>query len=82
VADSSENGNEPSGSIKGWKFPDQLNDYQFLKKDSASWSWLVRSVRSKKLFFHGNVNQMRTNWIKTFRGSLLHMLGASLLVHT
>jgi hypothetical protein len=33
-----ENGNEPSGSIRGGKFLDYLRNYQLLK-DSAPWSW-------------------------------------------
>jgi hypothetical protein len=36
-----EHGNEPSGSIKGGEFFDQLNDCQLLKKDSAAWSLLI-----------------------------------------
>jgi hypothetical protein len=35
VAGSPEHGNEPSGSIKGGKFLDQLSDRQLLNKDSA-----------------------------------------------
>jgi hypothetical protein len=35
VIGSCKHGKEPSGSIKGGKFIDQLNDYWFLKKDSA-----------------------------------------------
>jgi hypothetical protein len=30
--------NELSGSIRGGKFPDEMSDYQILKKDSASWT--------------------------------------------
>jgi hypothetical protein len=37
VADSCEHGNEPSGSIKGGEFYDQLSDYQFFKKESVAW---------------------------------------------
>jgi len=37
VAGSCEHGNEPSGSVKGDGVLDQLNDYQLLKEDSASW---------------------------------------------
>jgi hypothetical protein len=33
-----EHGNEPSGSIKGEVFLDQLSDYQLLKMDSAPWT--------------------------------------------
>jgi hypothetical protein len=33
-----EHGNEPSGSIKGGEFLDQLNDCQLLKKDSGPWN--------------------------------------------
>jgi hypothetical protein len=36
-----ENGNEPSGSIKGGEFLDSLSDYQLLNEDSAPWSYLV-----------------------------------------
>jgi len=32
---------EPSGSIEGWKFRDQLNDYQLLMKDSELWCRLI-----------------------------------------
>jgi hypothetical protein len=31
-----EHGNEPSVSLKGGEFLDQLSDYKLLKKDSAS----------------------------------------------
>jgi hypothetical protein len=40
MAGSCEHGDEPSGSIKYWEFPEQLSDYQLLKDDSASWSYL------------------------------------------
>jgi hypothetical protein len=39
VAGSFEHGNESSGSIKGRRFPDQLRDYQLLKKGNASAPW-------------------------------------------
>jgi hypothetical protein len=42
IADSSENGNAPIGSIKAG---DSLNDC-WLIKDSASWSYLLTSVTS------------------------------------
>jgi hypothetical protein len=35
VAGCCEHGNEPSGSIKGGEFVDQLSDCQLVKKDSA-----------------------------------------------
>jgi hypothetical protein len=35
-----EHGNEPSGSIKGGKFLDQLSNSEVPKKDSAPWSQL------------------------------------------
>jgi hypothetical protein len=38
VAGSCEHGNKTSGSIKGGKLLDHLDDYQLLKKDSAPWS--------------------------------------------
>jgi hypothetical protein len=38
VAGSCEHDNEPSGSIKGGEFLDQLNDYQDLKDESVPWS--------------------------------------------
>jgi hypothetical protein len=38
VAGSCENGNEPSGSIRGGGLLDYLSDYQLLKKDYAPWS--------------------------------------------
>ena len=38
VADACEYGNEPSGSMKGGEFLDQLQTSQLLKKDSAPWS--------------------------------------------
>jgi hypothetical protein len=41
VAGSCEHDNEPSGSIKGGDFLYKLSDCQFLKKDSAEWSWLA-----------------------------------------
>jgi hypothetical protein len=37
VAGSFEHGSESSGSINGGKFPDQLNDSQFLNKNSVPW---------------------------------------------
>jgi len=36
-----EHGNEPSGSIKGEVFLDQLSEYQLTKKASVPWSWAV-----------------------------------------
>jgi hypothetical protein len=42
VAGSSEQGNEPSDSLKGGKFLEQLRDYQLLKKNFAWWSYSVR----------------------------------------
>jgi hypothetical protein len=33
-----ENGNEPSGFMKGGELFDQISDYQVLKKDSAPWN--------------------------------------------
>jgi hypothetical protein len=38
VAWSYEHGNEPSGSIKGGEFLDQLSDFQLLLKVSIPWS--------------------------------------------
>jgi hypothetical protein len=38
VAGSCENGNEPSGSIKGGKFLKYLSDYKLLQKGSDPWS--------------------------------------------
>jgi hypothetical protein len=35
VAGFCEHGNKPSGSIKGGEFLYQLNDYEFLKKETA-----------------------------------------------
>jgi hypothetical protein len=35
MAGSCEHGYEASGSIKDGQFPDKLNDYKFLKKDST-----------------------------------------------
>jgi hypothetical protein len=35
MAGSCEHDSEPSGCMKGRKFPDQISDDQFLKKDSA-----------------------------------------------
>jgi hypothetical protein len=37
VAGCCEDGNEPSGSIRGEEFRDQLSDYLLLKEDSAPW---------------------------------------------
>jgi hypothetical protein len=37
VVGSCEHGNEPSSSIKGGEFLDELSDSQFLKKDSVAW---------------------------------------------
>jgi hypothetical protein len=33
-----EDGNEPSGSIKGGEFLDYLSEYQLFKEDYAPWS--------------------------------------------
>jgi hypothetical protein len=52
---SCEDGNEPSGSIKGGEFLDYLSG--FLKKDCVAWSWLVvhtyegvsKSVRTESI---------------------------------
>jgi hypothetical protein len=41
VARPCEDGNEPSCSIDGGRFLDELSDCQLLNKDSVSWSWLV-----------------------------------------
>jgi hypothetical protein len=41
VAGPCEHGNEPSGSIKGGEFFDQLDNSWIFKKDSAPWSLLV-----------------------------------------
>jgi hypothetical protein len=41
VADSRVDGNEPSGSIKGEKFREQLSDYLILEKVSAVWINLI-----------------------------------------
>jgi hypothetical protein len=38
MAGSCEHGNEASGSVKSEEFLDQVNDYQLLKRDSASCS--------------------------------------------
>jgi hypothetical protein len=40
VADFCKHGTEPSGSMKGEGFIDQLNNGQFLKKGSAPWRQL------------------------------------------
>jgi hypothetical protein len=39
VASCYEHDNEPSGSMKGGYFLDQLRYCQIFKKDSAQWSW-------------------------------------------
>jgi hypothetical protein len=31
-------------SVTDWQFPGQISYYQFLEKDTASWSWLLRKV--------------------------------------
>jgi hypothetical protein len=41
VAASCGHDDEPSGSIKGDLLRYKLSDYQLLKKDSTTWSWLV-----------------------------------------
>jgi hypothetical protein len=38
VAGSCEYSSEPQGSKTGGEIPDQLTDYQLLKKNSSSWS--------------------------------------------
>jgi hypothetical protein len=38
VAGSCEHGNEPSDSIKGGEFLDNVSDYQLLNKDPDLWS--------------------------------------------
>jgi hypothetical protein len=42
AAGSCEHGNEPSITVKGGEFLCQLNDYQFLKKDSSLWDQLLK----------------------------------------
>jgi hypothetical protein len=42
VADSCERGNEPSDSVRGGVFLDELSDYQLLKKYCVPWSYSVR----------------------------------------
>jgi hypothetical protein len=50
VAASCEHGNEPSGSIKGGEFLDQLSDHWIPRKVPAPWSYLgIRQWISTKL---------------------------------
>jgi len=42
-----QHGNEPSGSIKGRELLDQLSDYKLFKKDSAPWSYFIRSYQGE-----------------------------------
>jgi hypothetical protein len=46
-----ESGNEPSVSIKGRKFLDQLSDYQFLKKVFVPWSESLALPTYKSISF-------------------------------
>jgi hypothetical protein len=41
VEGSCEDGNEPFGSTKYWEVLQYLSDWRLLKKDSASWNWLI-----------------------------------------
>jgi hypothetical protein len=38
VAESCEQCNETSGSIKGWEFKNRLSDYKLLKEESVPWN--------------------------------------------
>jgi hypothetical protein len=40
LAQDRDQGNEPSGSIKFWKFLEWLSDWWLLKEDSAPWSFV------------------------------------------
>jgi hypothetical protein len=46
IAVSNEHGNK-SGSIKGGEFLDYLSDLLILKKDSAPWSYLLRTIKRR-----------------------------------
>jgi hypothetical protein len=47
-----EHRNEPSGTINDRKFLDCLSAYQLLKKNSASWSWLVIQIGEGYVLHH------------------------------
>jgi hypothetical protein len=49
-----EHGNESSGYVKSGKFLDKLSDYQFLKKDSASWDY----------YHHNHCHERHLNLLK------------------
>jgi hypothetical protein len=49
VAGSCENGNEPSGSIKGGEFLDQLRGYKILKKEPGLCSQSVSQLVSQSV---------------------------------
>jgi hypothetical protein len=66
-----EHGNEPSVSIKGGEFLDQLSEYFLLKKDSAPWSWVVIL-----LFLNSEHSWELILWVRTPILSLL-ALGTS-----
>jgi hypothetical protein len=43
-----EHGNEPSGSVKGETFLEEISDYQLLRKDSVPWCCnFVKKFRKK-----------------------------------
>jgi hypothetical protein len=44
---SSEHSNEPSDSMKGRGFLDQMSNYEHLNKDSVPWSHLKFSILNK-----------------------------------
>jgi hypothetical protein len=49
-----ENDREPSGSIKGREFFDQLSDYQLLKKGFPQCRWLLNTYISSECHFAKN----------------------------
>jgi hypothetical protein len=71
VTGSFEYGNEPSGSIKGEEFLDQLSNYLLLKKDSAQWRQLrcflsSRDLLKKHIFIENVTKQHITIKIITY----------------
>jgi hypothetical protein len=44
VEDSSEHGNEPSGSVKFWEILEFMSDCRLLRNGSAPWSQLIKEI--------------------------------------
>jgi hypothetical protein len=71
-----------SGSIKRGQFLDQLRDYQLLKKDCATWSWMVSSgtmIKGEKYIIMSFIINLRTycsrNIIRMIKSRRMRWMG-------